>query len=113
MFSPSKTPPTLAHVINLGKSDPFVVFTLDGQKVFKSQTRKKTLHPEWNETFAVMVVSVVSGFVSYLFANYEGFSRLALRRTFNLKFSTGTRSNKPKAWEAPGSILERLSLSTA
>lgn len=39
-----------------GKSDPFVVFTLNDQKVFKSQTKKKTLTPEWNEQFAVQVV---------------------------------------------------------
>lgn len=40
-----------------GKSDPFAVFTLNGQKVFKSQTKKKTLSPEWNENFTVQVVS--------------------------------------------------------
>ncbi|KAI0639057.1 tricalbin [Trametes polyzona] len=40
-----------------GKSDPFVVFTLNGQKVYKSQTKKKTLTPEWNENFAVQVPS--------------------------------------------------------
>lgn len=43
-----------------GKSDPYVVFTLNGEKVFKSQTKKKTLHPEWNETFAVTVPSRVA-----------------------------------------------------
>lgn len=41
-----------------GKSDPYVVFTLNNQKVYKSQTKKKTLTPEWNETFAVQVVSI-------------------------------------------------------
>ncbi|KIY50784.1 tricalbin [Fistulina hepatica ATCC 64428] len=40
-----------------GKSDPYAVFTLNGQKVFKSQTKKKTLTPEWNEDFAVSVSS--------------------------------------------------------
>ncbi|KAF8640747.1 hypothetical protein AX17_000398 [Amanita inopinata Kibby_2008] len=40
-----------------GKSDPFALFTLDGQKVFKSQTKKKTLNPEWNEDFVVSVPS--------------------------------------------------------
>ncbi|PFH50760.1 hypothetical protein AMATHDRAFT_144179 [Amanita thiersii Skay4041] len=43
-----------------GKSDPFAVFTLDGQKVFKSQTKKKTLHPEWNEEFMASVTSRVN-----------------------------------------------------
>lgn len=40
-----------------GKSDPFVVFTLNGQKVGKSETKKKTLTPEWDETFSAQVVS--------------------------------------------------------
>jgi Ca2+-dependent lipid-binding protein len=42
-----------------GKSDPFAVFSLNGQKVFKSQTKKKTLNPEWNETFVIGVVSTL------------------------------------------------------
>ncbi|OSD05892.1 tricalbin [Trametes coccinea BRFM310] len=40
-----------------GKSDPFVVFHLNGQRVYKSQTKKKTLNPEWNESFTVQVPS--------------------------------------------------------
>ena len=40
-----------------GKSDPYAVFTLNGQKVFKSATKKKTLNPEWNENFMVQIVS--------------------------------------------------------
>ncbi|KAI0336165.1 tricalbin [Cubamyces sp. BRFM 1775] len=40
-----------------GKSDPFVVFHLNGQRVYKSQTKKKTLNPEWNENFTVQVPS--------------------------------------------------------
>ncbi|KAB5592905.1 hypothetical protein CTheo_3616 [Ceratobasidium theobromae] len=42
-----------------GKSDPYVVFTLNGSKVFKSQTKKKTLAPEWDEAFDVPVPSRV------------------------------------------------------
>ncbi|EMD41578.1 hypothetical protein CERSUDRAFT_110127 [Gelatoporia subvermispora B] len=42
-----------------GKSDPFVVFQLNGQKVYKSQTKKKTLNPDWNENFLVQVPSRV------------------------------------------------------
>jgi Ca2+-dependent lipid-binding protein len=42
-----------------GKSDPYAVFSLDGQKVFKSQTKKKTLSPDWNEKFTVQVHSRV------------------------------------------------------
>ena len=44
----------------LGKSDPFVVFSLNGQKVYKSQTKKKTVNPDWNEQFVVQVVSAAS-----------------------------------------------------
>ncbi|KAF8807280.1 transmembrane protein [Phlegmacium glaucopus] len=40
-----------------GKSDPFAVFELNGQRVFKSQTRKKTTSPDWNEHFEVNVSS--------------------------------------------------------
>ncbi|KAH6917432.1 transmembrane protein [Coprinopsis sp. MPI-PUGE-AT-0042] len=43
-----------------GKSDPFVVFTLNGQKVYKSETKKKTLTPEWDESFEMTVPSRVA-----------------------------------------------------
>ena len=43
-----------------GKSDPYVVFTLNGAKVFKSETKKKTLSPVWNESFEVMIPSRVA-----------------------------------------------------
>lgn len=48
----------LQHTLTLstGKSDPYAVFSLSGQKVFKSQTKKKTLNPEWNENFVTSVV---------------------------------------------------------
>ncbi len=39
-----------------GKSDPFAVFTLNGERVYKSQTKKKTLNPEWHEDFMITVV---------------------------------------------------------
>ncbi|KAG0700683.1 C2 domain-containing protein [Suillus ampliporus] len=40
-----------------GKSDPFAVFSLSGAKVFTSQTKRKTLNPDWSETFEVNVPS--------------------------------------------------------
>lgn len=43
-----------------GKSDPYVVFTLNGMKVFKSETKRKTLNPVWNESFETMVPSRVA-----------------------------------------------------
>ncbi|KIJ45255.1 hypothetical protein M422DRAFT_207610 [Sphaerobolus stellatus SS14] len=42
-----------------GKSDPYAVFSFNNQKVFKSQTKKKTLNPEWDETFEFTVPSRV------------------------------------------------------
>ncbi len=41
-----------------GKSDPYAVFTLNGERVFKSTIKKKTLNPDWHEDFAVSVVSI-------------------------------------------------------
>ncbi|KAG9128333.1 hypothetical protein FRC07_000841 [Ceratobasidium sp. 392] len=49
----------LAGADRSGKSDPFVVFSLNGSKVFKSETKKKTLAPEWNQSFEVSVPSRV------------------------------------------------------
>lgn len=44
----------------VGKSDPYAVFTLNGQKVFKSETVKKTVNPVWNnQFFATLVVSPI------------------------------------------------------
>ena len=40
-----------------GKSDPYCVFELNNEKVFKSKILKKTLHPTWNENFEVRVPS--------------------------------------------------------
>jgi Ca2+-dependent lipid-binding protein len=40
-----------------GKSDPYAVFSFNGHKVFKSETKKKTLTPEWNESFEITVPS--------------------------------------------------------
>ena len=43
-----------------GKSDPFCVFELNGDKVFKSKVLKKTLNPAWNEFFETKVPSRTS-----------------------------------------------------
>lgn len=40
-----------------GKSDPFCVFELNDDKVFKSKVLKKTLHPAWNEFFETKIPS--------------------------------------------------------
>jgi hypothetical protein len=100
------------HVINSGKSDPYVVFTLDGEKVYKSQTKKKTLHPEWKETFSVTIVSVTTEYREPLTTNDGQYSRLVLQRTSSLKYLTGTRSRMPKAWGPPGSTSKKWNPST-
>ncbi|KAK4700199.1 hypothetical protein P7C70_g6053, partial [Phenoliferia sp. Uapishka_3] len=47
-----------------GKSDPYAVFELNGEKVYKSEVVKKTLTPVWNEVFDMGVNSrVASDFV--------------------------------------------------
>ncbi|KAI9266580.1 C2 domain-containing protein [Phascolomyces articulosus] len=44
-----------------GTSDPYVVFTVNGDRVHKSATIKKTLNPSWkNETFTVPIQSRVT-----------------------------------------------------
>ena len=50
----------LAGADRSGKSDPYAIFTLDGKKVFKTETKKKTLAPTWNESFEVMIPSRVA-----------------------------------------------------
>lgn len=95
--------------IGLGKSDPYVVFTLDDQRVFKSQAKKKTLHPEWNETFSVMIVSVIPERWEAPFVDHDHFSLLVLGPTSNLRCLTGTRSpivsppSRPSSVGSPGS----------
>lgn len=45
----------------IGTSDPYVVFTVNGERVHKSETIKKTLNPKWhNERFTVPIVSTFS-----------------------------------------------------
>lgn len=47
-----------------GKSDPYVVFSIDGEKVHKSATVKKNLNPKWkNESFTAPVVSDLQPFI--------------------------------------------------
>ncbi|KAK4049600.1 Tricalbin-2 [Microbotryomycetes sp. JL201] len=47
-----------------GKADPYAIFHLNGSRIFKSETVKKTLAPTWNESFECQVPSrVASDFV--------------------------------------------------
>jgi len=42
-----------------GASDPYFVFFVNGKEVYKSEVVKKSLNPEYNETFAVPIVSLL------------------------------------------------------
>lgn len=43
-----------------GTSDPYVIFTVNGSEVHKSEAIKKTVNPVWkNETFTVPIVSIL------------------------------------------------------
>ncbi|KAI7902614.1 C2 domain-containing protein [Cokeromyces recurvatus] len=44
-----------------GTSDPYVIFTVNGERVYKSETIRKTLNPRWqNESFTVPIQSRVT-----------------------------------------------------
>ncbi|KAG0338986.1 hypothetical protein BG004_006986 [Podila humilis] len=42
-----------------GASDPYFVFRLNGKEIYKSEVVKKTLNPEYNESFVVPITSRV------------------------------------------------------
>lgn len=42
-------------IINLGTSDPYVKFKLNGRLLHKSKTVHKDLNPIWDETFVVAI----------------------------------------------------------
>ncbi|KAF9024878.1 hypothetical protein BGZ52_010146 [Haplosporangium bisporale] len=48
-----------------GASDPYFVFRLNGKEVYKSEVVKKTLNPEYNESFVVPITSRVEDEVSF------------------------------------------------
>jgi Ca2+-dependent lipid-binding protein len=49
-----------------GTSDPYVVFTVNGEKVYKSNVIKKELNPNWtDEKFNVPIVSKPSPPIVY------------------------------------------------
>ena len=78
-----------------GKSDPYAVFSLNGQKVFKSQTKKKTVTPDWNEHFEVSVVSPFC--ILFLRPHSDDDCSLLVLVLISLSKSlTGIRSNKQR-----------------
>ena len=50
---------SLNQAFPLGTSDPYVLVTLNGEKVHKTEVKKKSLTPVWNENFSVMLYSRV------------------------------------------------------
>lgn len=71
-----------------GKSDPFAIFTLNEERVYKSQVKKKTLDPEWDEVFVLSVVSIrMVGIAVY--NNYGASSHHASARISVWRYSIG------------------------
>lgn len=54
-----------------GKSDPNVTFSLNGRKVFKSETIKKTVNPTWNEQFETVVPSRCASQFEFLVSDWN------------------------------------------
>nr|XP_018259792.1 uncharacterized protein I303_07863 [Kwoniella dejecticola CBS 10117]OBR81950.1 transmembrane protein [Kwoniella dejecticola CBS 10117] len=54
-----------------GKSDPYVSFYLNDMKVFKSDIKKKTLSPVWNETFECMIPSRVAAEFKFIIYDWD------------------------------------------
>ncbi|ORY86393.1 hypothetical protein BCR37DRAFT_219764 [Protomyces lactucae-debilis] len=44
-----------------GKSDPYCRFLVDNHEVYKTETKKKTLDPTWNEPFECDIASRITG----------------------------------------------------
>ena len=71
-----------------GKSDPFATFTLNEERVFKSQIKRKTLDPEWHEVFTLSVVSIrMVGIAVY--NNFGASSHRASAQISRWRYSTG------------------------
>ena len=57
-----------------GSSDPFIVFRVNGKEVYKSEVVKKTLNPEYNESFVVPIVSflpLTPSLLTHSFRRYQ------------------------------------------
>lgn len=101
-----------------GKSDPYCVFELNDEKVFKSKVLKKTLHPVWNEFFDTKVPSrTAADFIVKIYdwdlagdADFIGQARLDLTGLEPYKPVTKTYKLFSKKWEAGdyGEIRLRL-----
>ena len=49
----------LNRAFSIGTSDPYVLVILNGERVYKTEVKKKSLTPVWNETFTAMLNSRV------------------------------------------------------
>lgn len=53
----------LMAVDKTGTSDPYVVFTVNGERLYKSDVIKKALNPKWNHArFTVPIVCILCTF---------------------------------------------------
>ena len=49
--------PSEGDLHSTGTSDPYVSVILNGERIYKTETKKKSLAPAWNEDFTVEVYS--------------------------------------------------------
>ncbi|GMM27853.1 tricalbin [Martiniozyma asiatica (nom. inval.)] len=54
-----------------GKSDPFTKCYLNGSEVYKTKTKKKTLEPQWNESFEVPIDSRVQSYFRFKVMDWD------------------------------------------
>ena len=100
-----------------GTSDPYVQFTLNGEKVYKTEVKKKSLTPVWNENFTVTLYSRVGadfsiGVVDQL-THYSGKEAHISDSTTGIKLAATTSLVLPKSnWQtwSPSSPLRRRSI---
>ena len=101
----------------LGTSDPYVLVTLNGEKVYKTETKKKSLTPVWNENFTVTLYSRVGADftigVVYRLTHCSGKYAHISDSTTGIKLAATISSVLPKSnWRtwSPSSLLRRQSI---
>lgn len=98
-----------------GTSDPFVRFYVDEQRVFKTETYKKTLNPVFNkdETFTVPIINRINTPIVAKIFDWDQIGKDTLLGTATIKFTseeveTFVTSTKEYQLDQGGSLTLRL-----